>query len=172
MSFRIYTIRTIFNQIILPLVLLVSTNCQSIAQGGQAGDLQTIKEQIFALINMERARSDGKAPDIKASDNLNKIAQTFADDMVHRHFFNHIDPDGNTCKERARRLKLPSPQAESILSGVIDGTEAVEEFMSDPPHARESSRANILNPDFRYLGIGVAQKASGTLVVVLEFAKK
>lgn len=134
-------------------------------------DLPAVRSQIFALINNERLKSDDRISPIHPSDKLSHIAQTYADDMVSRHYFNHVDPDGNTCKERAKRLKLSSPHAESILSGVISADEAVEEFMSDPPRAQNSSRANILNPEFRSLGIGVAQKPSGTLVVVLEFSK-
>lgn len=131
---------------------------------------QAFRDHVVSLVNSERAKETTAA--IQSNANLTRLAQTFADDMVARHFFNHVDPDGNTCKERARKLKVASPQAESILAGVLTGEEAVEEFMSDPPRAQNSSRANILNPEFRFLGVGVAQKPSGTLVVVLEFAKK
>lgn len=135
-------------------------------------NLQAVKDQILTLINSERAKSEYKTPAIHVSESLGHLAQSFADDMVARQFFNHVDPDGNTCRERSRRLRLACPHAESILSGILTGDEAVEEFMSDPPKAVNSSRANILNPEFRSLGVGVAQKTSGTLVVVLEFSKK
>ncbi len=149
-----------------------TTEPQQVIFKSSGADLQSMKSQILTLINAERAKSEDNTPAIQVSDNLARLAQTFADDMVARHFFNHVDPDGNTCRERAKRLKLASPQAESILAGVLTGDEAVEEFMSDPPRIANSSRANILNPEFRYLGVGIAQKPSRTLVVVLEFSKK
>ncbi|MBX9772709.1 MAG: CAP domain-containing protein [Candidatus Obscuribacterales bacterium] len=167
-------------QLVLMASLVFCSTCACIGQTTEPQqvivkpsiDLQSIKNQILTLVNAERARSEYKTAEIQPNDNLSRLAQTFADDMVARHFFNHVDPDGNTCRERAKRLKLASPQAESILAGVLTGDEAVEEFMSDPPRAVNSSRANILNPEFRYLGVGIAQKPSGTLVVVLEFSKK
>lgn len=171
-----------FLLIILPIVLIFGFANQGYAQTDTSGaqqvvvesshaGLQNVKNQILSLINSERSKSEYKAAEIHSSEKLSHIAQAFANDMVARHFFNHVDPDGNTCRERAKRLKLSCPHAESILSGVLTGDEAVEEFMADPPKAQNSSRANILNPEFRSLGVGVAQKASGTLVIVLEFSK-
>jgi uncharacterized protein YkwD len=60
----------------------------------------------------------------------------------------------------------------NILTGVLTVEEAQEKFMSEPADDPSNHRANILNPDFRYAGVGVAVRPDNTLVVVQVFTRE
>ncbi|MCC3770594.1 CAP domain-containing protein [Streptomyces sp. UNOC14_S4] len=110
--------------------------------------------QILALVNEERAKA-GVRP-LAASPRLAALAQAFSDDMARRGFFAHTDPDGRSPWDRAARRGIENLGGENIARGQPDARAVMEAWMNSSGH-----RANILNGDYRTLGIGINSGAGG-----------
>jgi uncharacterized protein YkwD len=70
--------------------------------------------------------------------------------MAARGFFDHTDPDGATPWDRAEKAGISDLGGENIARGQADAAAVMEAWMNSPGH-----RANILNCDFKTLGVGV-----------------
>ncbi|MFF9089529.1 CAP domain-containing protein [Streptomyces sp. NPDC014991] len=104
--------------------------------------------EVLRLVNDERAKA-GYSP-LSANSSLTSLAGVFSDDMAARGFFDHTDPDGRTPWDRAARAGITDLGGENIARGQSDAAAVVQAWMDSPGH-----RANILNPDFKTLGVGV-----------------
>ncbi|MEU6069872.1 CAP domain-containing protein [Streptomyces sp. NPDC047082] len=104
--------------------------------------------QVLKLVNEERAKV-GCSP-VSANSSLSKLAEAFSDDMAARGFFDHTDPDGATPWDRADKAGITGLGGENIARGQTDAAAVMEAWMNSPGH-----RANILNCDFKTLGVGV-----------------
>ncbi|MGW1837355.1 CAP domain-containing protein [Streptomyces sp. NPDC002067] len=110
--------------------------------------------QVLSLVNEERAKA-GCAP-VKADGELASLARDFSDDMAARGFFDHTDPDGAGPWERARKAGVPGLGGENIARGQADAAAVMASWMNSPGH-----RANILNCEYRTLGVGVHRGPGG-----------
>ncbi|MEV0182932.1 CAP domain-containing protein [Streptomyces sp. NPDC050625] len=110
--------------------------------------------QVLKLVNQERAKV-GCSP-VAANSSLSKLAEAFSDDMALRGFFDHTDPDGATPWDRAAQAGIIGLGGENIARGQSDPAAVMEAWMNSPGH-----RANILNCDFKTLGVGVHLGAGG-----------
>ncbi|MFE1879222.1 CAP domain-containing protein [Streptomyces diastatochromogenes] len=104
--------------------------------------------QVLKLVNEERAKVGCSA--LAANSSLTKLAEAFSDDMAARNFFDHTDPDGATPWDRAAKAGITDLGGENIARGQADAAAVMEAWMASPGH-----RANILNCDFKTLGVGV-----------------
>ncbi|OYP20088.1 hypothetical protein CFC35_12115 [Streptomyces sp. FBKL.4005] len=104
--------------------------------------------EVLKLVNEERAKV-GCSP-LAANSSLTKLAESFSDDMAARGFFGHTDPDGRSPWDRAAAAGITSLGGENIARGQADAAAVMESWMNSPGH-----RANILNCDFKTLGVGV-----------------
>ncbi|MFJ4525144.1 CAP domain-containing protein [Streptomyces sp. NPDC088810] len=107
-----------------------------------------VEAEVLKLVNEERAKA-GCSP-LAANSSLTKLAESFSDDMAARGFFDHTDPDGRTPWDRAAAAGVTDLGGENIARGQADAAAVMQAWMSSPGH-----RANILNPDFKTLGVGV-----------------
>ncbi|MEI5101340.1 CAP domain-containing protein [Streptomyces sp. PmtG] len=103
--------------------------------------------QVLALVNEERAKV-GCRP-VRADDRLASLAETFSADMAARGFFAHTDPDGATPWDRAEKAGIKDLGGENIARGQADAQAVMDAWMDSPGH-----RANILNCDYKTLGVG------------------
>lgn len=76
--------------------------------------------------------------------------------MAARGFFDHTDPDGATPWDRAAKAGIAGLGGENIARGQADAAAVMEAWMNSPGH-----RANILNCDFKTLGVGVHLGSGG-----------
>ncbi|MFS8202012.1 CAP domain-containing protein [Streptomyces sp. CWNU-52B] len=113
----------------------------------------TAEAAVLSLVNDERAKA-GCSP-VTASSSLAALAEAFSKDMAARDFFDHTDPDGASPWDRAEDLGVANLGGENIARGQADAAAVMEAWMNSPGH-----RANILNCDFKTLGVG-AHFASG-----------
>ncbi|WP_432138943.1 CAP domain-containing protein [Streptomyces sp. bgisy154] len=104
--------------------------------------------EVLRLVNEERAKVGCSA--VSANSALAQLAQAFSEDMAARGFFDHTDPDGNTPWDRAEKAGVSGMGGENIARGQADAAAVMEAWMNSPGH-----RANILNCDFKTLGVGV-----------------
>ncbi|MER7763620.1 CAP domain-containing protein [Streptomyces sp. NPDC097619] len=109
---------------------------------------------VLALVNQERAAA-GCRP-VRQNPPLAALAGAFSKDMAERGFFDHTDPDGANPWDRASKAGISGLGGENIARGQADAEAVMASWMDSPGH-----RANILNCDFRTLGVGVHFASGG-----------
>lgn len=130
---------------------------------------QSAKEnQIFSLINRERSRSGLGALDWNPD--LAQLARDYSHTMARQGFFDHIDRQGNSVVERARHARIRGWQkiGENLFECEPTGelaSLAIRGWMHSPTH-----RDNILDPEWRATGIGIAYASNGDIFVTEVFA--
>lgn len=110
--------------------------------------------EVLRLVNEERDKA-GCSP-VAANSALTKLAGAFSDDMAERGFFDHTDPEGDTPWDRAAALGITNLGGENIARGQATAATVVVAWINSPGH-----RANILNCDFKTLGVGVHLGSGG-----------
>jgi uncharacterized protein YkwD len=122
-----------------------------------AGNITAVQAAAACLVNRERLRR-GERPLI-ADARLTKAARAHSRDMIVRHYFDHVSPDGQTPLKRIEESGfLPPGHGYALGENIAWGTgtlatprQIVRSWMHSPGH-----RANILDRRFRYTGMGVA----------------
>ncbi|MFF3939935.1 CAP domain-containing protein [Streptomyces phaeofaciens] len=109
---------------------------------------------VLKLVNEERSKVGCSA--LSASGSLADLAEAFSDDMAARGFFDHTDPNGLTPWDRAEKAGVSGLGGENIARGQADAAAVMEAWMNSPGH-----KANILNCDFKTLGVGVHLGSGG-----------
>lgn len=118
------------------------------------GVTESARASVLALVNQERAKV-GCSP-LAASRGLTALAQDFSEDMAARGFFSHTDPDGATPWDRAEKAGVLGLGGENIARGQADAQAVMDGWMNSDGH-----RANILNCDYKTLGVGVHLGSGG-----------
>ncbi|MFW6694251.1 CAP domain-containing protein [Streptomyces sp. MAR4 CNX-425] len=103
--------------------------------------------EVLRLVNQERAQA-GCRP-LTNDPELAKLAGDYSQDMAERGFFDHTDPDGDDPWDRAQEYGISDLGGENIARGQADARAVMDAWMNSEGH-----RANILNCDFRTLGVG------------------
>ncbi|MGW0706907.1 CAP domain-containing protein [Streptomyces sp. NPDC002643] len=109
---------------------------------------------VLQLVNEERAKA-GCDP-VAADSSLAKLAEAFSEDMAARGFFDHTDLDGQDPWDRAAALGITTLGGENIARGQATAEAVMDAWMNSAGH-----RANILNCDFKTLGVGVHMADGG-----------
>ncbi|MFD0146592.1 MULTISPECIES: CAP domain-containing protein [unclassified Streptomyces] len=104
--------------------------------------------EVVRLVNQERAKV-GCTP-VRSDSALAALAGAFSTDMAARGFFDHTDPDGDTPWDRASQAGVSGMGGENIARGQVDAAAVMDSWMNSDGH-----RANILNCDYKTLGVGV-----------------
>jgi uncharacterized protein YkwD len=106
---------------------------------------------VLVLVNAERAKAGCRA--LTVDSRLAAAARKHSADMVARDYFSHTTPDGVSFSQRIDAEGYQwSRVGENIAAGQRSATEVMKAWMKSPGH-----RANILNCQFRNIGIGVVQ---------------
>jgi uncharacterized protein YkwD len=130
---------------------------------------EELEADAIELINKDRKEANRGLQPLQRSEKLSKFARFFAQDMVNRHYFNHVNPEGCNLQERARLRGMTMSLAENLANGLYDPEDAEALFMNEPdlPH---NHRGHILDAQFAYVGVGVAKAPDNTLVIVQQFS--
>jgi uncharacterized protein YkwD len=110
--------------------------------------------EVLELVNEERAKVGCSA--VAANSSLSDLAEKFSDAMAADGFFDHTDPSGASPWDRAAKLGITDLGGENIARGQADPAAVMDAWMNSPGH-----RANILNCDFKTLGVGVHYGSGG-----------
>lgn len=110
--------------------------------------------EVLKLVNEERAKVGCSAVSVNSS--LTGLAESFSEDMAARDFFDHTDPDGRTPWDRAAAVGISNLGGENIARGQATAEAVMDAWMNSEGH-----RANILNCDFKTLGVGVHLGSGG-----------
>ena len=137
--------------------------------------LTLAKGEMLALINAERAQAGVGPLHIDAA--LNAIAQARSQDMIARHYFSHHIPGGGMVFDVLDRDHVQYEMAgENIaLNNYIDFypmartvRQTNTDLMNSPDH-----RANLLEPKYTEIGLGMAfENSSGKLIVTEVFVQR
>jgi uncharacterized protein YkwD len=121
-------------------------------------DLREMESEIETAVNRVRARH-GLQP-LQPLPALITAARGHSEDMVQRHYFDHVDPEGRRVADRVTAAGVSwSKVSENLAmnSGMEDPVaRAVEGWMDSPGH-----RANILDPKVTHTGVGIAEDGGG-----------
>jgi uncharacterized protein YkwD len=137
--------------------------------------LTLAKGELLGLINAERAQVGAGPLHIDAT--LNAIAQARSQDMIARHYFSHHIPGGGMVFDILDRDHVSYEMAgENLaLNNYIDFyplartvRQTNADLMNSPDH-----RANLLEPRYTEIGLGMAfEQSSGKLIVTEVFVQR
>ncbi|HYF27254.1 MAG TPA: CAP domain-containing protein, partial [Baekduia sp.] len=123
------------------------------------GDFFAVADDAtLCLLNEQRA-AHGLSALRPGPESLAAPARLYAQDLVTRRFFAHVSPDGVTLAQRLAAYAVGSDWAigENLAwgeAGLATPASIVDAWMKSPGH-----RANILNGEFKEIGIGVVPGA-------------
>ncbi len=104
------------------------------------------EQRVVELVNAERAKAG--LPALTMSDSLNAVAKLRATELEKR--FSHTRPDGRSCFTAYSECGANYGwKAENIAAGYMTPEDAMNGWMNSSGH-----RANILDPNYKYIGVG------------------
>ena len=118
-------------------------------------DGDAMLEAVLAATNA--ARRTAKREPLGRDPALDAIAQAYAEQMLREKFFGHVDPKGRDLGERvALHGYRASAVGENLARGLFAADEVVERWLASTGHRR-----NIVHPQFRSIGLGLAYDPAG-----------
>jgi len=117
---------------------------------------------MLDMINAERI-AKGERP-LTADPELVQVARQHSTDMFTRGYFAHVTPEGRDPFERMREANVRFATAGENLALAPSVQIAHQGLMKSPGH-----RANILQPDFGRVGIGIMDGGIHGLMVTQDF---
>lgn len=116
---------------------------------------QRLEDEVVSLTNAERSSHGCETP-LRIEERLRTAARLHSDDMARRDYMDHTSPEGVGPAQRAEDAGYSAWSGENIAMGYPTAEAVVEGWMSSEGH-----RANILNCDFRAVGVGAADSDRG-----------
>jgi uncharacterized protein YkwD len=120
------------------------------------------EQQVLELINKERAKYGLSA--VKYSGVLDNAAEKHAQHMSVVGKMAHDGIGDGDPGERIRAEGFRNSWGENVATGQTSAAQVVREWMNSPDHRR-----NILDPNFRQMGVGYVTSASGRSYWAQEF---
>ena len=153
-SFSISDINAVSTEIILPQ--------ESVEAQSDEVDLTLYTVEVVKLVNQERAKEG--LPELMMFPRLSKAANIRVDEITEKFSRTHERPDGRSSSTIITDLNIRwNAYGENIAYGYRSPQEVVRGWMNSDGH-----RKNILNSNFKYIGVGVTEK-NGVLYWTQEF---
>lgn len=128
----------------------------------QPQGLTTAEQQMFNLVNQERANAG--LPLLQFDYPLVRIARMKSQDMVDNHYFGHNSPTYGSPFDMMKSAGITYSYAGENIAGAPSVQSAHTALMNSPGH-----RANILNPNYTRIGIGIDTGGSYGMMFTQEF---
>lgn len=143
-----------------------SNNNNSNSQNSQTTTTMSADEkEVLNLINKQRTNNGLKALTIDTG--AQKVARVKAQDMVDNNYFAHNSPTYGSPFDMLKSFKVNYKTAGENIAGNSTNSGAVNSWMNSSGH-----KANILNSNFNYTGIGVVSSKKYGKVFVQIFIGK
>ncbi|NND83929.1 MAG: hypothetical protein HKN46_02150 [Acidimicrobiia bacterium] len=113
---------------------------------------------MLDLVNAERVGA-GLAP-LEWHERISDVAQAYARRMAVGGFFGHTAPEGDSIGDRVEAAGIPYRVVGENLAVAVTMEMAHEGLMESEGH-----RANILNPEFTSMGVGLVETPYGVVIV-------
>ncbi len=123
------------------------------------------EKEVFNLINQQRTNQGLQA--VKIDDELQRVARIKAEDMVANNYFSHTSPIYGSPFDMLRNFKISYQTAGENIAANSSNSGAVKAWMNSSGH-----KANILNGNFNYTGIGVVSSSKYGKIFVQMFIRK
>jgi uncharacterized YkwD family protein len=128
--------------------------------------INAYRMKVVGLVNAEREAAGLETLMIDVA--LFKAAQFKSADMAENAYFDHISPIYGSPMELLNRFNIEyTLVGENIASGHPTPEHVMKGWLESPGH-----KANILNVNFRYIGVGLAFSDDGTPLWTQEFLRK
>ena len=121
-----------------------------------------LEAAMLTLVNAERAKAGLRA--LTADTETLDVSRAHSRDMFERSYFAHVTPEGRSPFDRLRAARLTYRAAGENLALARTLDMAHTGLMNSPGH-----RANILNPAFGRVGIGIVDGGRHGLMVTQTF---
>ena len=121
-----------------------------------------LEEKMLQLLNEERTKRNLSA--LRPDSALTNLAIAHSKDMFARGYFSHISPEGESPFDRMKEANIHYLTAGENLALAQSLSIAHTGLMNSPGH-----RANILNPSFGHIGIGILDGGIYGLMISQEF---
>jgi uncharacterized protein YkwD len=115
---------------------------------------QTVIDDVNVHRNAARMQALAVDPQLTA------VAMDRAADLVRRHYFAHVSPDGSTAIDGLRSRAFPFGYAGENLAEAGSVQAAEQGLWASPDH-----RDNMLGAHYRRIGIAVVRTGDGEIVV-------
>lgn len=119
------------------------------------------EKQLVDLINKDRTSRRLNA--FTVDENLSKVARLKAQDMKDNNYFSHTSPTYGSPFDMMKKFGITYYAAGENIAKNRDVVSAHYAFMNSDGH-----RANILNPNYNKVGVGVVTNKEGNGVIVVE----
>ncbi|WP_018393245.1 CAP domain-containing protein [Bacillus sp. 37MA] len=121
---------------------------QQTEQKAEAGSVSAFEQQVFELVNQERAKQ-GVSP-LQLDTKLSDVARTKSQDMKNKGYFSHQSPTYGSPFDMMKQFGITYKAAgENIAKGQQTPEEVMDAWMNSDGH-----RKNILSADFTHIGVG------------------
>lgn len=138
----------------------VTTAAQAAAP---AASQSAMEQQLFNLLNQDRAQN-GLKPLVLDGD-LSRVARMKAQDLVTNDYFDHHSPTYGWPPEMVQKAGISYRYG--VGENMVETTTAERmnmQLMNSPSH-----RANLLDPNYTHVGIGIVPDKYGAFMAVQEF---
>lgn len=142
-----------------------SSGNSSSNSGTQTSNMNSDEKEVFDLINKQRTNNGLDA--LKNDSEIQRVARIKAQDMVYNNYFSHASPTYGSPFDMLKSFKISYKTAGENIAGNSSNSSAVTAWMNSSGH-----KANILNSNFNYTGIGVVNSPKyGKMYVQLFIGK-
>ncbi|PQQ67000.1 SafA/ExsA family spore coat assembly protein [Acetivibrio saccincola] len=129
-------------------------------------EIKALENEVIRLVNSERAKKG--LPALKANWQVSRVARYKSQDMIDRNYFSHTSPTYGSPFRMLESFGISfSAAGENIAMGLRTPSEVMRAWMESPGH-----RANILNPSYNEIGVGLAKSSRGVCYWTQMFIKR
>lgn len=142
-----------------------SSSSGNTSSSTETSNMNSDEKEVFDLINKQRTNNGLTAQ--KNDSEVQRVARIKAQDMVDNNYFSHTSPTYGSPFDMLKSFKISYKTAGENIAGNSSNSSAVTAWMNSSGH-----KANILNSNFNYTGIGVVSSPKyGKMYVQLFIGK-
>lgn len=142
-----------------------SSSSGNTSSSTETSNMNSDEKEVFDLINKQRTNNGLAA--LKNDSEVQRVARIKAQDMVDNNYFSQTSPTYGSPFDMLKSFKISYKTAGENIAGNSSNSSAVTAWMNSSGH-----KANILNSNFNYTGIGVVSSPKyGKMYVQLFIGK-
>ena len=142
-----------------------SSSSGNTSSSTETSNMNSDEKEVFDLINKQRTNNGLAA--LKNDSEVQRVTRIKAQDMVDNNYFSHTSPTYGSPFDMLKSFKISDKTAGENIAGNSSNSSAVTAWMNSSGH-----KANILNSNFNYTGIGVVSSPKyGKMYVQLFIGK-
>jgi len=132
--------------------------------------------QMLDLINRDRSAASsqeetrGRARSLTWDAKLAAVARAHSEEMARYGFLSHQGADGSMPSQRVSAAGIQWISTGENIANAYDVSQA-ERLLMNEPKFQHNHRANILNPNYNRVGIGISRAPDETIYITQEFAQ-